>query len=64
MRFILHLRDLRGEEEEKTLLGAFLEERRAHEVKGSISSKGKGKGTRVSKRGSAHQGKGRLASRG
>jgi phage-related protein len=34
MRFILHLRDLRGEEEEKKLLGAFLEERRAHEVKG------------------------------
>jgi hypothetical protein len=33
MRFILHLRDLRGEEEEKKLLGTFLEERRAHEVK-------------------------------
>jgi hypothetical protein len=28
MRFILHLRDLRGEEP----LGAFLEERRAHKV--------------------------------
>jgi hypothetical protein len=28
------LRDLRGEEEKKKLLGAFLEERRAHEVKG------------------------------
>jgi hypothetical protein len=31
MRFILHLRDLRGEGEE--LLGAYLEEERAHEVK-------------------------------
>jgi hypothetical protein len=28
------LRELRGEEEKKKHLGAFLEERRAHEVKG------------------------------
>jgi hypothetical protein len=34
MRFILHLRDLRGEEENKNHLGAFLEERRVHELYG------------------------------